>query len=440
MSTSIPNEHLTLMNKEARKRSRSPSRRARKNRLTQSSSSTATWIGITTHLLVWSASSSRADAFTQETTRRVLGSTVTLPTGSTSSISTSRRRGLGNLSTSSDLSAFATREATSSSGGGTSTLLNYRDDDSSTDTDDYVPQSQSSSSSHQEGSTSNSSSIWKCLIPGTSFHQLHSQRRRNDPAYAYTLHDDDLDDENSESSQQYVIDEYLESIDKRYKRLHQGEYTSHNKRHHQKHPTEPSSTTTTRNTSHTNHHNAKGFTSALSWLRNTASNDIAEEQRRQEDALFVLGLADLASTRLLQKHHLPIPESRRAKLEQQQKQRRSHTAEDAVVIDVMGTMDDTPSTTTVTTPSPSTHTNNKTSLHPFTKALAILHSLRVVSSHRYLLSTLKLTIQSKKSAKQTLVKLFGGRWAYTMTTALAGLTITYALMMTRPVVKTLFKA
>mmetsp|Transcript_18938 Transcript_18938/g.23286 ORF Transcript_18938/g.23286 Transcript_18938/m.23286 type:complete len:382 (-) Transcript_18938:373-1518(-) len=91
-----------------------------------------------------------------------------------------------------------------------------------------------------------------------------------------------------EREKQFVIDNYLESIDRRYKRLHEKEEQADNAGSH-----------------------AGGFTNALQWLTQTSdSTSLAEEQRKRDDAIYVLGLAELASTRLLQRHHLPIPESK----------------------------------------------------------------------------------------------------------------------------------
>lgn len=77
----------------------------------------------------------------------------------------------------------------------------------------------------------------------------------------------------SQKDDQNIVDEYLESISRRYERIHQNESNN--------------------DTSH------KGFTSALAWL---TANGVNEQN---EDALFVLDLAGLASERLLQKHKLP---------------------------------------------------------------------------------------------------------------------------------------
>lgn len=88
-----------------------------------------------------------------------------------------------------------------------------------------------------------------------------------------------------EEKKQLLLDNYLESIDRRYKRLHK-----------QDHRQEESP--------------ADGFTNAWQWLTHSEPNSVAEEQRKQEDAIHVLGLAGLASTKLLQRHQLPIPSSR----------------------------------------------------------------------------------------------------------------------------------
>lgn len=88
--------------------------------------------------------------------------------------------------------------------------------------------------------------------------------------------------ENDEEQQ--VVDEYLEFLDKRYKRLHEKEKKKH----------EPT---------------PKKF-SALGWLTDGKTDAISEHQ--EEDALFVLGVAELASERLLQKHHASLQYKKRA--------------------------------------------------------------------------------------------------------------------------------
>jgi len=111
------------------------------------------------------------------------------------------------------------------------------------------------------------------------------------------------DDQNksSEIEQQLAVDAYLESVDRRYKRVHQGETKDDRSQ--------------------------RGFTSALAWLTADESSLIEEEEHRtKEDALCVLGLAELASCRLLQKHHLPVTQS----------QQLSSEGEDYTIIDVLG--------------------------------------------------------------------------------------------------------
>eukprot|EP00555_Chaetoceros_dichaeta_P002042 CAMPEP_0198249160 /NCGR_PEP_ID=MMETSP1447-20131203/753_1 /TAXON_ID=420782 /ORGANISM="Chaetoceros dichaeta, Strain CCMP1751" /LENGTH=249 /DNA_ID=CAMNT_0043933719 /DNA_START=330 /DNA_END=1079 /DNA_ORIENTATION=+ len=108
----------------------------------------------------------------------------------------------------------------------------------------------------------------------------------------------------SEIDPQLVVDEYLESIDRRYKRVHQSE-TKDDRSH-------------------------RGFDNAWAWLTTDESSLMEEEKRRsKEDALNVLGLAELASVRLLQKHHLPVTRS----------QQLSSEGEDSIMIDVQGEND-----------------------------------------------------------------------------------------------------
>lgn len=113
---------------------------------------------------------------------------------------------------------------------------------------------------------------------------------------AKELHAIQLKEQNDK--QQYVLDEYLESIDRRYKRLHEDEESS------------LSSSTLSPKATHEN----GGFTNALQWLKHSSDSSTIseiEKQRQKDDAIYVLGLADLASKKLLQRHHLPIPESKK---------------------------------------------------------------------------------------------------------------------------------
>eukprot|EP00567_Pseudictyota_dubia_P000719 CAMPEP_0197464358 /NCGR_PEP_ID=MMETSP1175-20131217/63981_1 /TAXON_ID=1003142 /ORGANISM="Triceratium dubium, Strain CCMP147" /LENGTH=371 /DNA_ID=CAMNT_0043000337 /DNA_START=9 /DNA_END=1124 /DNA_ORIENTATION=+ len=86
--------------------------------------------------------------------------------------------------------------------------------------------------------------------------------------------------------EQYVLDDYLEFVDKRYHRLHD------------------------ENEAETPKVDGRaGINTAWNWLKAQTPGNELEEDRRSEDALCVLGLAELASAELLQKHHLPVPES-----------------------------------------------------------------------------------------------------------------------------------
>ena len=119
---------------------------------------------------------------------------------------------------------------------------------------------------------------------------------RRDPSMSSRLHYRDGSDESDEASrfgwlntifassqqadedsEQQFVDEYLEFLDRRYRRLHNEE----------------------------GEESPKPF-SALNWLKqgSTSRNDALATPQQQEDALFVLGVAGLASRKLLQRHHL----------------------------------------------------------------------------------------------------------------------------------------
>jgi len=100
-------------------------------------------------------------------------------------------------------------------------------------------------------------------------------RRAHEQAQAYA----------QQQEQQLILDNYLESIDRRYKRLHKD------------HKSKDQNNDTAKNV-------------AWNFLMNAESVDYIEEQRRQMDAIHVLGLAELASERLLQRHNLPLPQSK----------------------------------------------------------------------------------------------------------------------------------
>jgi len=97
----------------------------------------------------------------------------------------------------------------------------------------------------------------------------------------------------SESEEQENVDTYLEFLDKRYRRLHCDDTKEEKAMSKQR---DPSSSK-----------NYKPF-STMDWLitgGNNNTNVMTTSREQQADALYVLGVAGLASQKLLQKHHLP---------------------------------------------------------------------------------------------------------------------------------------
>jgi len=82
---------------------------------------------------------------------------------------------------------------------------------------------------------------------------------------------------------QQVIDDYIETQNRHYRRLHDDDSVS-------------------------NHYTTQtGFTSAWSWLMHLSPLNIDQQRKgKEDDALYVLDLAKLASVELLQRHHFPI--------------------------------------------------------------------------------------------------------------------------------------
>ncbi len=86
--------------------------------------------------------------------------------------------------------------------------------------------------------------------------------------------------------EQENVDAYLEFLDRRYRRLHSDDEEEQKVE--------------------SNHGNTKPF-SAIDWLTNGGNVNAkieATTREQQQDALYVLGVAGLASQKLLQKHHL----------------------------------------------------------------------------------------------------------------------------------------
>jgi len=97
---------------------------------------------------------------------------------------------------------------------------------------------------------------------------------------------------NQQMEEQENVDAYLEFLDRRYRRLHSDD---------EKEASTPSSDSLASK-------KGKSF-SAMDWLtsggKNSDKTDSAKsQQQQQQDALYVLGVAGLASQKLLQKHHL----------------------------------------------------------------------------------------------------------------------------------------
>mmetsp|Transcript_17758 Transcript_17758/g.40991 ORF Transcript_17758/g.40991 Transcript_17758/m.40991 type:complete len:377 (-) Transcript_17758:158-1288(-) len=97
---------------------------------------------------------------------------------------------------------------------------------------------------------------------------------------------------NTESEEQESVDTYLEFLDKRYRRLHCDDVKEDKTLLQQRLGSK-----------------SKPF-SAMDWLTsggNDNTNAVTTSPEQQADALYVLGVAGLASQKLLQKHHLPNP-------------------------------------------------------------------------------------------------------------------------------------
>lgn len=130
-------------------------------------------------------------------------------------------------------------------------------------------------------------------------------------------------------TEQFVLDEYLEFIDKRYKRMHENDRAASgsNKKSssgtsaRSKGPAASSSSTSNASgTSKSTDDN--GVNTAWNWLMKDQPSsgagsplsssskdcDVHCQKQREADALEVLGLAGLASAELLRKHHLPVPQ------------------------------------------------------------------------------------------------------------------------------------
>ena len=195
-------------------------------------------------------------------------------------------------------------------------------------------------------------------------------------------------------SDQVDLDAYLESIDKRYKRLHGREHRSSRAQKQQQ-------------------QQQQTYSNALSWLLATEdSSSEAAEQRRQEDGIYVLGLAGLASDRLLQKHHLPKPKNNKVK---------------SRVIDISSQQVVVPSTTTTRA---TTTTITSPSLSLLYSMKHIQTAMNAVSLHtrNYFLESLRSTGKIMATMPSVINTAIGGKWAKQAVMAL--LTAMFALATT----------
>lgn len=123
---------------------------------------------------------------------------------------------------------------------------------------------------------------------------------------------------NHTETEQVNLDEYLEFIDRRYKRMHEddsGQKVSSVSLRRQA-SEEESKKTFGRKSPSDNQEGDNGVSTTMNWLMQSSSNaagsdcgcDAACQERKRRDALEVLGLAGLASAELLRKHQLPVPE------------------------------------------------------------------------------------------------------------------------------------
>jgi hypothetical protein len=109
------------------------------------------------------------------------------------------------------------------------------------------------------------------------------------------------------NNEQDNVDAYLEFLDRRYRRLHSDD--------REEEVAQQQAQVKKNKTMKNNNQKKSGTFSAIDWLVNGGNNgndssdfnDVAASTTRQQqaDALYVLGVAGLASQKLLQKHHLP---------------------------------------------------------------------------------------------------------------------------------------
>lgn len=194
-----------------------------------------------------------------------------------------------------------------------------------------------------------------------------------------------------ERSDQVDLDAYLESIDKRYKRLHGREHRSSRAQKQQRQQQSRSGGV------------GGNYSNALSWLLATEdSSSEAAEQQRQENGIYVLGLAGLASDRLLQKHHLLKPKNNNKGGTARQQLEKSR------VIDISSQQVVVPSTTTRTT---TTVTSPSLSLLYSMKHIQTAMNAVSLHTRNYFLESLRSTGKMMTTIPSAINTAIGGKWA-----------------------------
>ena len=221
---------------------------------------------------------------------------------------------------------------------------------------------------------------------------------------------------NHTDSEQFKLDEYLEFIDKRYKRMHGSDYgqkvSSVSLR---RQASEGSKKTSSRKTPSDAKEEDNGISTAWNWLMQGSSNadeedcgcDAACQERKRQDALEVLGLAGLASAELLRKHQLPVPE-------------------EAAVVPIGTTGPSIASSTDIIDVQPAKETNGRLSLVATQHRLTRLTTLLALTIRSMLYKCIVSTLLAAKTLLSTLPTLpgkvgemAGGRKTVKMATAVA---------------------
>ncbi|KAG7352718.1 hypothetical protein IV203_008766 [Nitzschia inconspicua] len=136
-----------------------------------------------------------------------------------------------------------------------------------------------SSTSSNDDSSSSQSRWWKTLLSPADSSALSPSSSTATASSA-----------SGEASEQETVDAYLEFLDRRYRRLHSDEEEARKRK---------------QSTIKASNSNTKPIPfSAMDWLMNGSTSNSVSTEQQQEDALYVLGVAGLASQKLLQKHHL----------------------------------------------------------------------------------------------------------------------------------------